>query len=180
MCKFEVLVSTAFACSLLRSISLGGSMFYKLFQRAFPGWFPYNSLHIMQPMFTRKMNEQIAREIGTINRYTLADPAPPPKPVVIAKHSTVTQVLKDQANFQVPWAAALNDMIPGKDYSTFMLGADKPANTAQRNLVGDIIYGPEEFKNLLSTTALSVGKDLLQRETLILTKDLHQLDIVRE
>lgn len=76
-------------------------MFHKLFQRAFPGWFPYNSLHTTQPMFTRKMNKEIAREIGTIDQYTLDDPLPPPTPLPVVKHSQVTQVLKDQANFHV-------------------------------------------------------------------------------
>jgi hypothetical protein len=82
-------------------ISLGGSMFHKLFQRALPNWFPYNSLHITQPMYTRKMNEQIAREIGTIDEYTLDDPSPPPKTVIVTKHSTITKLSKDQANFRI-------------------------------------------------------------------------------
>jgi hypothetical protein len=145
-------------------------MFYKLFHRAFPGWFPFNSLHIMQPMFTRKMNEQIAREIGTVDQYTLANPAPPPNPIILLRYSPITKALKDQANFKVPWGKSLSDMIPGKDYSGFMLGGDKPANTAQRNLLGDILYGPVEFKQLLSQTTLSVGKELLKKESLILSK----------
>jgi hypothetical protein len=153
-------------------------MFYKLFQRAFPGWFSYNSLHIMQPMFTRKMNEQIAKEIGTIDQYTLADPAPPPQPIILTKYSPITKVLKDQANFKVLWGKYFSDL--GKDYTGFMLGGDKPANTAQRNLVGDIIYGPVEFQQLLSQTILSVGSEILKKEALSLSKDLYQIDIVRE
>ncbi|KAK2731617.1 hypothetical protein FQN57_003270 [Myotisia sp. PD_48] len=159
---------------------LGGSMFHKLFQRALPGWFPYNSLHTTQPMFTRKMNEQIAREIGTIDEYSLADPKPPPKPVFLDKHAMIIKVLKDQANFHVPWALYMNDMIPGKKYDDYMLGGDKPGNTAQRNLVKDILYSPPEFMQLLSETALSVGKELLEGEALILKKDLLQVDIIRD
>lgn len=155
-------------------------MFHKLFQRAFPGWFPYNSLHTTQPMFTRKMNEQIAREIGTIDQYTLDDPSPPPNPIVLDKYSPVTKVLSDQANFHVIWAKYLNDMIPGKTYDSFMLGGDSPANNAQKKLVNEIIYGPDEFIQLLSQTALHVGKELLDAETLNLGKDLNQLDIIRE
>lgn len=113
-------------------------MFHKLFQRAFPGWFPYNSLHTTQPMFTRKMNEEIAREIGTIDQYTLDDPSPPPTPLPVVKHSQVTQVLKDQANFRVIWTKFLNDMIPGKTYDDYMLGGDKPANTALPTVYGSL------------------------------------------
>lgn len=155
-------------------------MFHKLFQRAFPGWFPYNSLHSTQPMFTRKMNEEIAREIGTIDQYTLDDPSPPPNPIAVIKHSTVTKVLNDQANFRVTWTKFLNDMVPGKTYNNYMLGGDRPANTAQRKLVEDVMFSPAEFMQLLSSTANSVSKELLEAETLNLGKDLNQIDIVRE
>lgn len=155
-------------------------MFYKLFQRAFPDWFPYNSLHSTQPMFTRKMNEQIAREIGTIDQYTLADPSPPPRPIALAKYSSVTKVLQDQANFRIIWSKFINDMIPGKEYNSYMLGGDGPANRAQKQLVSDIMFSPAEFMQLLSQTALHVGKELLEAETVNLGKDLNQLDIIRE
>ncbi|KAK8256469.1 hypothetical protein IWZ00DRAFT_541955 [Phyllosticta capitalensis] len=160
---------------------MGGSMFYKLIQRALPNWFPYNSLHIMQPMFTRKMNEQIAREIGTIDQYTLEGPSPPRRPVILTKHSTITKVLADSTHFAVPWAKPLNEMFPGKkDYSSFMLGGDKPENTAQRNLVGDVLYTPAEFKKLLSETTLAHTKSYLKKETLSLGKKLDQIDIIRD
>ncbi|KAJ5758694.1 hypothetical protein N7520_005850 [Penicillium odoratum] len=159
---------------------LGGSMFWKLFQRAFPGWFPYNSLHSTQPMFTRKMNEQIAREIGTIDQYTLKDPSPPPTPIVLAKYSSVTKVLSDQTNFHVTWAKNLNDMTPGKKYDSYMLGGDAPANAAQRNLVREIMFSPAEFMQLLSQTSMHAGKELLDNETLSLASDLNQLDIIRD
>ncbi|KAE8389860.1 heme peroxidase [Aspergillus alliaceus] len=159
---------------------LGGSMFHKLFQRALPNWFPYNSLHITQPMYTRKMNEQIAREIGTIDEYTLDDPSPPPKTVIVTKHSTITKLSKDQANFRVIWAKYLNEMIPGRDLSGYMLLGDKPANTAQKVLVKEILYSPAEFVQLLSETAVSVAKEQLAAETLNLTPELHQVDIVRD
>lgn len=154
-------------------------MFHKLFQRALPGWFPYNSLHTTQPMFTRKMNEEIAREIGTIDQFSLADPAPPPVPVILTKHSTVTKVLKDQANFRVPWIKWLNDIAPGRTFNGAMLAGDLPMNTAQRNLVTDIMFSPAEFMQLFSATAMSVGMELIDRETLNL-KSLDQIDIVRE
>lgn len=69
-------------------------MFYKLIQRGVPGWFPYNSLHVMQLMFTRKMNETITRELKTIDQYTLDDPAPPRNPIIVTKNTTTIQLLK--------------------------------------------------------------------------------------
>lgn len=158
---------------------LGGSMFHKLFQRAVPGWFPYNSLHTMQPMYTRATNEAIARELGTIDDYSLADPAPPPSPVVVTKHSTIVKLLNDQANFHVPWQD-LEHLFPGTSYAGYMLGGDKPANNAQKKLVKEILYTPAEFIGLLSDTALAEGRKLLKREGLGLRKELQQVDIIRE
>ncbi|KAG2416425.1 hypothetical protein HFD88_007640 [Aspergillus terreus] len=159
---------------------LGGSMFHKLIQRALPGWFPYNSLHATQPMFTRKMNEQIAREIGTIDHYSLADPAPPPRKIVLTDYATNIKVLKDQASFRVPWARYLNDMFPGKTYNDYMLGGDDPANAAQKKLVHSILFSPDQFLDLLSETTTKLGSELLKANTLWLTKDLHQVDIIRD
>jgi cytochrome P450 len=155
-------------------------MFHKLIQRALPGWFPYNSLHATQPMFTRKMNEQIAREIGTIDHYSLADPAPPPRKIVLTDYATNIKVLKDQASFRVPWARYLNDMFPGKTYNDYMLGGDDPANAAQKKLVHSILFSPDQFLDLLSETTTKLGSELLKANTLWLTKDLHQVDIIRE
>ncbi|TVY84744.1 Psi-producing oxygenase A [Lachnellula suecica] len=151
--------------------TLGGSMFYKLIQRGVPGWFPYNSLHVMQPMFTKKMNETIAKELKTIWQYTLADPAPPPNPIIVVKNSTSMQLLNNQDAFKVIWANSLNSMFPNKDYSGFMLGADLPANTAQRKLMGAAIYGIKDLKKVLADFIANTGADCLKAESLNLYKD---------
>ncbi|KAF2177884.1 prostaglandin G/H synthase 2/cyclooxygenase 2, pgh2/cox2 [Zopfia rhizophila CBS 207.26] len=161
--------------------TLGGSMFYKLIQRALPGWFPYNSLHVMQPMFTKKMNEIIARKTGTIHLYTLDDPSPPQRPIVVAKHSAACKVLNDQASFKVPWAKGLNELFPGKkEFSSFMLGADFAVNTAQRNLVEDTVYGFKELRKDLADFVANYGSECLKAETLNMAKDLDQVDIIRD
>lgn len=166
--------------------TLGGSMMYKLIQRALPGWFPYNSLHVMQPFFTKKTNKLIAEEIGTIAQYTEKDPGKPPVPTVLVNHSKVRQVLLDQANFAVPWLPALNDLFPKKkNYQDFMLGGDMPANTQQRNLVGDLMYGPPGFKELLSSFVVQSAEGYLKAERFKvggnkINDPSEQIDIIRE
>lgn len=160
---------------------MGGSMFYKLFQRTLPGWFPYNSLHIMQPMFTRKMNEQIAREIGTIDLYTMEDPKPPPRPVLVANSALIQKVLSDQNSFKVPWLKGFADLFPGKrDFSWYMLSGDKQDNTAQRNLVGNILYASPDIARLISDTTLAIGETLMKKNTFTISKSLSQIDIIRD
>lgn len=156
-------------------------MLYKLIQRGVPGWFPFNSLHVMQPMFTRKMNETIAREIGQIDLYTLDPPKPPRKPVILTNHSLIKQVLKDRRCFVTVLGPGLNQIFPGKeDYTTYMLGGDKLANTSQRNLVGDILYGPADFKALLSDFVFKSATAYLKENLFTLGKTIQQIDIIRE
>lgn len=156
-------------------------MLYKLIQRGVPGWFPFNSLHVMQPMFTRKMNETIARELGQIDLYTLDPPKSPRKPVILTNHALIKQVLTDRRCFITVWGPGLNQIFPGKeDYTTYMLGGDKPANTAQRNLVGDILYGPADFKTLLSDFVFKSATKYLNENLFTLGKSIQQIDIIRE
>ena len=165
-------------------ISLGGSMFYKLIQRAFPNWFAYNSIHIMQPMFTKQKNLEIAEEFGTRWMYSLKDPQRPPKPKVLYTVSAITQVLKNQDAFKVPWLKSLNELMPdkNKDYSDFMLGADMPTNTEQRHLVSKALYDRKEFTQILSDAIEEHGSRFLNEETFKFHAgaQINQIDILRE
>lgn len=162
--------------------TLGGSMFYKLIQRAVPGWFPFNSLHVMQPMYTKKANEAIAKEIGTISLYTDKDPKPPRTVHVLSNKPAVEEVLQDKQRFVVPWLPAVNDLFPGsgKDYSWFMLGGDKPENAAQKRLVQDVFHSVPGFEAAISNFVAEVGSKLLAEEAFTMKKDLHQIDIIRD
>ena len=158
-------------------------MFYKLIQRAFPGWFPYNSVSVMQPMFTGAENAKIAREIGTIKMYSLAGPKPPPVPKVLVGHKVICDVLGDKQTFAVPWLKGLNDLFPGeKDYSNFMLGGDQQLNTDQRNLTMKALYSPTEFKKTLMDAIASYGSKFLKQETFEYkdTGNTHLIDILRD
>ncbi|KAI5926181.1 heme peroxidase [Camillea tinctor] len=160
---------------------MGGSMFYKLFQRALPGWYPYNSLHIMQPMYTWKKNKEIAEELGTIDQFTLAGPKPPPTPVILTKHATICKVLKNKTDFHVPWLPPLNDLFPGKkDYSSFMLGGDGASNTAQRALLSGILYGPTDFTKLLLDTVKTTASAALKSQTFELPGAASQINILKD
>ncbi|EMD84856.1 hypothetical protein COCHEDRAFT_1219837 [Bipolaris maydis C5] len=161
--------------------TLGGSLFYKLIQRALPGWFPFNSLHVMQPMYTKKANEAIAKEIGTISLYTEADPKPPRPVHVLAEGISVREVLHDE-RFVVPWLPAVNDLFPGsgKDFSWFMLAGDKPENAAQKRMVQEVFHSIPGFEAAISSFVAEVGSKLLAKETFKMKEGLNQIDIIRD
>lgn len=161
--------------------TLGGSMMYKLIQRGVPEWFPYNSLHVMQPMYTKKMNEKIATEIGTIKQYTKADPQPPRRKIVLTSQAGVREVLEDHKRFVVPWLPAINDMWPGeKDFSWYMLAGDKPENAADKKLLQKAFASEPDFPKIMADFIATQGKALLDQELFKMKDGLYQIDLLRD
>ena len=162
--------------------TLGGSMFYRLIQRGIPGWFPYNSLNVMQPMYTKEANTRIARSIGTIDLYTNEDPKPPRPTVVLTKHDDCKAVLQDHKTFVVPWLPAINDLFPGeRDFTWYMLSGDGSQNMQNRQMSEKILYGA--MPNLLPTVKQFVnrnGRDLIAKEGFKMTQGLYEIDILRD
>ncbi|RDW76906.1 peroxidase/cytochrome P450 family protein [Aspergillus mulundensis] len=161
--------------------TLGGSMLYKLIQRGVPGWFPFNSVAVMQPMYTKAANEQIAREIGTLAQYTLADPKPPAKPVVVFTNAAIKQVLRNPKQFAVPWLHPLSALFPGtKDVSWFMLAGDEPRNHAHRTAFTKVLGQIPNLHRAVHRLVEQVGAELLERKTFTLREGLHQINLIRD
>jgi len=113
--------------------TLGASMLYRPIQRGLPGWFPYNSIAVMQPMYTKKANIDIAKKLGTINQYTTDDPKPPKRPVLITTVAGIKQALDNPRMFPLGWAKSLNTVFDGKkELSWFMLAGDELSNYKHR------------------------------------------------
>ncbi|CAM1509632.1 Fc.00g033710.m01.CDS01 [Cosmosporella sp. VM-42] len=163
------------------SKTLGGSMLYKLIQRGVPGWFPYNSVAVMQPMYTKKANEAIAKEIGTLDQFTLNDPKPPPKPIVIFTSAAIKQTLGNPKQFVVPWLQPLNSLFPGKkDVSWFMLAGDEPRNFAHRASITKAIGKISNLHGAVHQFIERVGRQLIEAGTFTLKKGLDQMDLIRD
>ncbi|KAK1761591.1 Psi-producing oxygenase A [Echria macrotheca] len=161
--------------------TMGGSMLYKLFQRGVPEWFPFNSVAVMQPMYTKKANEKIARELGTIDQFTLDDPRPPPKPVVVFTSTAIKEVLGNPKGFVVPWLQPINALFPGKkDLSWFMLAGDNPANYDHRANLEKAFSKIPNLADSLRDFVERVGTQLIEKERFELRDGLNQLDIIRD
>ncbi len=161
--------------------TLGGSMMYKLIQRAVPEWFPYNSLHVMQPMYTKQVNQKIATELGTIKQYTTADPKRPRRKVVLTSQAGVREVLEDHKRFVVPWLPAINDMWPGeKDFSWYMLAGDKPENAADKKLLQKAFASVPDFPRIMADFITHQGTALLDQELFRMKDGFYQIDLLRD
>lgn len=146
--------------------TLGGSMLYKLIHRAFPGWFKFNSIYVMQPMYTPKMNQAIQKELGHIDDYVLDAPAPPPKVTVLATNAAIAPILKDQANFKVKYGRQVPDLV----FADYMLSGDSTGCRANKDFTSlrlnkcpgahDVYFkGFEDWtRKILTREAYKLGK----------------------
>ncbi|KAI0415155.1 heme peroxidase [Xylaria grammica] len=161
--------------------TMGGSMLYKLIQRGIPGWFPYNSVAIMQPMYTKKANAAIAKELGTIAQFTLDDPKPPATPFVVATSASIRTVLSNPKQYVLPWLAPLNSLFPGKkDFSWFMLSGDTPVNFQERINMQKAMKKAPNLHNAIHEFVEKIGAELIKKETFTLKEGLNQIDIIRD
>jgi hypothetical protein len=160
--------------------TLGGSMLYRLIQRGLPGWFPFNSVAVMQPMYTKKANEAIAREHGILDQYTLDDPKPPPKLVKLVTKEAIQKVLNDK-QYLLTGLKPLNSLFPGKkDYSWFMLAGDEPRQYDHRAKMTKAMGKIPNLHKAVHDFIDRVGSQLIQKESFKLKEGLHQLDILRD
>ncbi|KAL6712910.1 hypothetical protein ACLMJK_009465 [Lecanora helva] len=94
--------------------NLKTSVFHRLLQRAFPEWFPYDSIRFFHPFYTAQTNAQFALQQGygatfRIDRphfhsvksalvYPASEPGKPPKPLYLNTYGDIEWVLSTGAN----------------------------------------------------------------------------------
>ncbi|KAF5026379.1 hypothetical protein F66182_1507 [Fusarium sp. NRRL 66182] len=161
--------------------TLGGSTLYKLIQRGVPDWFPFNSVAVMQPMYTKTANEKIAKALGTADQFSLDDPKPPAKVIVVSSSTVIKQVLSNTKQYVVPWLRPLNDLFPGKrDYGWYMLAGDQPHNYAHRANWKGVLGKVPNLHAAIHDFIEREGARLIEKETFTLKKGLDQIDMIRD
>lgn len=93
-----------------------GSVFHRLIQRAFPEWFPYDSVNFFHPFYTAETNAKLAKEQGYEDVFkfesevdksapggykydcTASLPKKPAKPVYLSDYAEVKSVLRDASD----------------------------------------------------------------------------------
>lgn len=155
-------------------------MFYKLIQRGLPGWFPFNSLNAMQPMYTKAMNREIAQELETLNQFSEDDPTPPPRRIILTKESDVRQLVTDMKRFPIPFGKPYENFVDGRDFSHFMLAGDQPRNRDQRNLYGSILYDSGELKGLFASAVMEQTDKFLSGNMFPVGRKTYHVDIIKE
>ncbi|KAK9371618.1 heme peroxidase [Lipomyces chichibuensis] len=148
-----------------------GGVIYKLFMRAFPGYYRGASVYAMFPFTVPDETRLILRKLGKEGEYDFSKPSFIPRPTAISTWTSVVEILNDQKRFKVPcmpfleydkadlhcWGNHTYEMI-GHDY---MLSGDAPANTEQRNFVSNALYSPENAMEEVAVFAEGITSNLL-------------------
>jgi hypothetical protein len=154
-----------------------GGVLYKLFMRAFPGWFEYNSVYANFPLTIPSENKQILTKLGQMSRFSLTKPTKPKPDIIFSTAENAKRILGDQKTFKVIWGAAISRLSHGVD---FMLSADRPANTEQHKAVYKVLYtdakhGMDEVWDFYTRYT-----EKLLAERSYQLGDFYQVDAVRE
>ena len=110
--------------------NLKTSVFHRLLQRAFPEWFPYDSIRFFHPFYTAEANAQYAQEQGYFKDFNLrepnfvsaksrlvypaSEPKKPRKPWLIESYKEIKAVLDTGANEIIHPAFVNADNLPPK------------------------------------------------------------------
>ncbi|KAK9774996.1 putative Heme peroxidase-domain-containing protein [Seiridium cardinale] len=173
--------------------NLKSSVFHRLIQRAFPEWFPYDSVRFFHPFYTSEQNATYAKQQGYEKTFKMEktvvkndrdqdikiwdNPSKPIKPIYLKDITKINAVLTDQSDKLVhPARLRLKDMPlkvaeilkPRKD--GFQAKVQSPIKTDDSALT-------KYFVDLM--------RDIIKREFIVMDKSnparpIYQIDITRD
>ncbi|KAK5561933.1 hypothetical protein LTR46_000738 [Exophiala xenobiotica] len=171
------------------------SVFHRLLQRAFPGWFPYNSIRFFHPFYTSQQNARFAKEQGYAADFRMSmdpvgidvetenpifdvaasTPAKPWKPVYLTQADRISAILKDEtADFLHPALKELANF-PEQMQEVFEQGSrtkkPKAANPADR---------VHEDAGAMVDYFTEIMRYIVKRESITMNNTTYQIDATRD
>ncbi|EWG54288.1 hypothetical protein FVEG_12540 [Fusarium verticillioides 7600] len=163
------------------------SVFHRLLQRAFPGWFPSNTIRFFHPFYTAEQNGKYAEAQGygdwfkeTVDHPKVAVAAPvqkPEKPWYLSKFDDIKIILqgekaKNFTNSAFYYKANLPQVV--RDVLTTVEGKDDPKYTST---IDDYVEKVEaDLKEYLDNEM----RHIVKRESISMTNSTFQIDATRD
>ena len=174
--------------------TLKSSVFHRLLQRAFPEWFPYDSIRFFHPFYTSEQNAEFAKKQGYDSIFKMAasqpipdapkrkwnvegsEPRKPHKPLLLTRYDEIKAVLStgadeiihpaftDLSNLPKNVASALSSIRVKGQTTTSKCS---PADT---NIVNE--YFAQQMRAIVEREVITVHKDK--------SKSIFQVDVTRE
>ena len=147
-------------------------MFHKLLHRGLPGWFDFNSVYAMQPMYTSPANERILTKLKTIDQFSKKVPSAPKAPQVVNTHAEIIRVLGNISEYEAAWTPSREALTPP--------GLSARFNCFQQKMSGDQIYKGVDVKAIFSSYVKDKARAYLERDRFELGNTGYQVDFIRE
>ena len=176
---------------------LKSSVFHRLIQRAFPEWFPYNSIRFFHPFYTAETNAKFAQEQGyapdfkirceksnkpfqrqpSFIKYDIkaSEPRKPLKPVYLSKYIEVKALLSQKPEVVINPACFDTASLPPKVAQILIPGRTK------YNLTPKDDHSPDSVQ-LTMAYFTNLMREIIQREIITVdgTRPIYQIDVTRE
>ncbi|KAF5227413.1 hypothetical protein FAUST_11784 [Fusarium austroamericanum] len=163
------------------------SVFHRLLQRAFPGWFPSNTIRFFHPFFTAEQNAKYAEAQGykdwfkeTVNHndnkpVVAASVQKPEKPLYLRKYDDIQKVLMEDNSGKFT--------NPAYYYQANLPTAVRQVVDPERqtppysNKINEYVLKAEKS---LSEYLNDLMKDMIKREAISMTTSTFQIDATRD
>lgn len=169
--------------------TLKSSVFHRLFQRAFPEWFPYDSIRFFHPFYTAATNAKFAEQQGYLSGFKVqkvpakagssgydskaSEPRKPQKPMYVSDYREIQAILAteadeivhpayaDQANFpKIVWQAI----------STIKAKSGKAYDDSLEDVAMTKAYFSQHMRAIVEREVIIMDKK----------KSIFQLDVTRD
>lgn len=154
-----------------------GCVFYKLFLRAFPQHFKYNSVYAHYPLTIPSQTLNNMKELKKNHLYDFNKPSTTGHPHLIKEYKLGAEIMKDQATFKVVWGRAM-EYLMGEPAKNFMLAGDGPANAQSRQMVQKALY-ISDWEKEVRKFYTEKTRELLKEKSANIA-DFMQVDIIRD
>lgn len=154
-----------------------GSVFYKLFLRAFPQHFKHNSIYAHYPMTIPSAMKIALKDLKKDHLYDFSKPEVAHHPHIVKEYKLATEIMNDQGTFKVVWGKAM-EYIMGSAVKDFMLAGDGPKNASSREMVSKALYISDWDKEVRSYYSAKTRQLLAEKGAKI--ADFNQVDIIRD
>ncbi|KAL9630499.1 MAG: hypothetical protein Q9204_004692 [Flavoplaca sp. TL-2023a] len=174
--------------------TLKSSVFHRLLQRAFPEWFPYDSIRFFHPFYTSEQNAEFAKKQGYDSIFKMApsqpitaapkkkwnvegsEPRKPHKPLLLTRYDEIKAVLSTGADEIIHPAFTDLSSLP-KNVASALSSirvkgqtATSKCSPADANVVNE--YFAQQMRAIVEREVITVHKDK--------TKSTFQVDVTRE
>ncbi|KAI1329875.1 heme peroxidase-domain-containing protein [Xylariaceae sp. FL0255] len=176
--------------------NLKSSVFHRLIQRAFPEWFPSDSVRFFHPFYTAQKNAEYASAQGyektfdmhlkevksgqkAVNSWEWAEPSKPLKPLTLSTASDIKAVLNDRSDVLVhPVRLRLDDM-PAPVADVLRPKTNKTKDRRNNSRLPRVI---ETDDSALKKYFIDLMRNIVTREVIVMEKDkpVYQVDITRD